>query len=320
MHAVRIHQHGGPEALVFEALERPAPKQNEVLLQVEAVGVNFIDVYRREGLYPVALPHTLGSEAAGMVVAVGEGVQRFKVGDRVAGVSVAGAYAEYAVAPADTLVVLPEGVSSAQAAAVLLQGMTAHYLVNDTYPLQGEQTCVVLAAAGGVGLLLVQLAKAKGARVIAVASTAEKRERAQAAGADAVLPYDDFAREVRRLTDGEGAHVVYDSVGQASFDESLACLRRRGLLALFGQSSGPVPPVDPQQLNAMGSLYLTRPSLYHYVATRAELEARAGEVLSQVAAGALTVRIDSTLPLREAAEAHRRLEARETSGKVLLEP
>jgi NADPH2:quinone reductase len=320
MHAIRIHQHGGPEALVFEALERPEPKQNEVLIKVEAVGVNFIDIYRREGLYPVALPHTLGSEAAGVVAAVGEGVQRFKVGDRVAGVSMLGAYAEYAVAPADTLVALPEGVSGVQAAAVLLQGMTAHYLVNDTYALQGGQTCVVLAAAGGVGLLLVQLAKAKGARVIAVASTDEKRAHAQAAGADEAIGYEGFAKEVRRLTGGEGVHVVYDSVGKATFDGSLDSLRRRGLLALYGQSSGPVPPVDPQQLNVKGSLYLTRPSLYHYIATRAELEARAGDVLAHVASGALTVRIDSTLPLREAAEAHRRLEARETSGKVLLKP
>jgi len=293
-----------------------------VLVKVEAVGLNFIDIYRREGLYKVPLPHVPGTEAAGTVEAVGEGVTEFQPGDRVTGVAFEGAYAEYAVAPAERLVRVPGGVKSELAAATMLQGMTAHYLVHDTYPLKEGDTCLVHAAAGGVGLLLVQMAKRRGARVLGTVSTEEKARLAREAGADEVVRYteEDFVGAVRRLTDGQGANVVYDSVGKTTFEGSLDCLRLRGMMVLFGQSSGPVLPFDLQTLNAKGSLFITRPSLFHYVATREELARRAGDVLGWVASGELSVKVDSSLSLSEAAEAHRRLEGRETSGKVLLRP
>ncbi len=322
MNAIQIDKNGGPEVLQFKDVPRPEPKAGEVRVKVEAVGVNFIDIYRREGVYKVALPHIPGTEAAGTVEAVGEGVSNLKSGDRVAGTAFEGAYAEAAVSPAEKVVKLPEGVTSEAAAAVMLQGMTAHYLAHNVYPLKPGDTCLVHAAAGGVGLLLTQMAKRLGVRVIGTVSTEEKERLARAAGADEVVRYTetDFEAAVKELTDGRGVAVVYDSVGKTTFDKGLNCLQLRGMMALFGQSSGAVPPFDLQVLNAKGGLFVTRPSLAHYTATREELEKRAGDVLGWVAGGELTVRVDSSLPLAEAAEAHRRLEGRETSGKVLLTP
>ena len=321
MNAIQMQKTGGPEVLELRDVSRPEPGAGEVLVRVEAVGVNFIDIYRREGVYKVALPHIPGTEVAGVVEAVGEGVG-LQPGDRVAGAAFEGAYAEYAVSPAEKVVKLPEGVTGEQAAAVMLQGMTAHYLAYDVYPLQPGDTCLIHAAAGGVGLLLTQMAKRLGARVIGTVSTEEKERLARAAGADEVIRYTeaDFEAAVRELTGAEGVAVVYDSVGKTTFDKSLNCLRPRGMMALFGQSSGVVPPFDLQTLNAKGGLFITRPSLAHYTATREELERRAGDVLEWVAAGELTVRVDSSHPLADAAEAHRRLEGRETTGKVLLTP
>ena len=321
MNAIQMQKTGGPKVLQLEDVPRSEPGAGQVLVKVEAVGVNFIDIYRREGVYKVALPHIPGTEAAGTVEAVGEGVS-LRPGDRVAGAAFEGAYAEYAVSPADKLLELPEGVTSEQAAAVMLQGMTAHYLAHDVYALQPGDTCLVHAASGGVGLLLTQMAKRLGARVIGTVSTEEKEQLARAAGADEVIRYTetDFEAAVRELTDAKGVAVVYDSVGKTTFEGSLNCLRPRGMMALFGQSSGAVPPFDLQVLNAKGGLFVTRPSLAHYTATREELEKRAGDVLGWVADGKLTVRVDSSHPLADAAEAHRRLEGRETTGKVLLTP
>jgi NADPH2:quinone reductase len=292
------------------------------LIAAEAIGVNFIEIYRREGLYPVARPYTPGEEAAGVVRAVGTGVTEFKPGDRVVSQSVKGAYAAQALVPADRAVRIPDGVSSKQAAALFLQGLTAHYLALSTFPLARGHRALVHAAAGGVGLLLCQIAKQRGAFVIGTASTPEKRQLARNAGADEVIDYTthDFAAETKRLTGGQGVHVVYDSVGRTTFDKSLDCLVPRGLMALFGQSSGPVPPFDPQILNRKGSLFLTRPTLNHYVATRAELLDRANELLTWVATNELDVRIGLELPLAKAADAHRALAARETTGKVILTP
>jgi NADPH2:quinone reductase len=289
------------------------------LVRVEAAGVNFIDVYRRTGLYKVELPHTLGQEGAGTVDAVGPGVTDVALGDRVAFTDVPGAYAQYAVAPADRLIPIPPKVNNRQAAAVILQGLTAHYLALATYPLEPGDVCLVHAAAGGVGLLLCQIAKRRGARVIATVSTEAKAELARGAGADEVILYtrQDFAAEVKRLT-GTGVHVIYDSVGKTTFDKGLDCLHPRGMMVLCGQSSGPVPPVDPQILNKKGSLFLTRPTLFNYTATREELLARAGDVLGWVADGSLSVRIHREYPLADAASAQRALEGRETTGKVLL--
>jgi len=289
------------------------------LVRVEAAGVNFIDVYRRTGLYKVELPHTLGQEGAGTVDAVGPGVTDVAVGDRVAFTDVPGSYAQYAVGPADRLIPVPPKVSNRQAAAVILQGLTAHYLALATYPLESGDVCLVHAAAGGVGLLLCQIAKRRGARVIATVSTEAKAELARGAGADEVILYtrQDFAAEVKRLT-GTGVHVIYDSVGKTTFDKGLDCLHPRGMMVLCGQSSGPVPPVDPQILNKKGSLFLTRPTLFNYTATREELLARAGDVLGWVADGSLSVRIHREYPLADAASAQRALEGRETTGKVLL--
>lgn len=322
MKAIRIHQTGGPEALRFEDLPTPTPGPGQALVRIEAIGVNFIDIYQRTGLYAVPLPAVIGQEAAGVVTAVGPDVTEVEPGDRVAWAGALGAYAEEAVLLASRLVPVPDEVPSRFAAAAILQGMTAHYLAWSTCPLSPGDTCLVHAAAGGVGLLLVQIAKMRGARVIATVGTEGKAVLAREAGADEVIRYtgQDFEAGVKRLTEGRGVRVVYDSVGQATFEKSLRCLEPRGVLALFGQSSGPVPPFDPQILNRHGSLFLTRPSLGHYVATREELLERGGQVLGWVRDGTLRVRIGLELPLAEAAEAHRRLAARETTGKVLLLP
>ena len=320
MRAVRIHAPGGADALRVEVVPVPRPGPGEALVRVEAAGVNFIDVYKRTGLYPVPLPATLGEEGAGTVVGVGDGVDVVRAGDRVAWASVLGSYAEYAVVPAAKLVPLPDAVTARQGAALMLQGMTAHYLASSTYPLRAGDRCLVHAAAGGVGLLLVQIARMRGAHVIGTAGSDEKAELARAAGADEVIVYarDDFAAEVRRLTDGAGVQVVYDSVGESTFLRGLDVLAPRGVMVLFGQSSGPVAPVDPQLLNRKGSLFLTRPTLAHYVATRDELLRRARELFEWVGGGALSLRIGAEYPLAEAASAHRALEGRRTTGKVLL--
>lgn len=322
MKAIRIHSHGGPEVLRHEEVPVPAPGPGEALVRIEAAGVNFIDIYHRSGLYPVSFPYTLGEEAAGTVTAIGPGVTGVVPGDRVGYTGVPGAYAEFAVVRPERLVPLPAGVTSRQAAAVLLQGLTAEYLTTSTYPLAASDTCLVHAAAGGVGLLLCQIAKRKGAKVIGTVSTDAKAELARGAGADAVILYtrQDFEAEVRRLTRGAGVQVVYDSVGRTTFDKSLNCLAPRGMLVLYGQSSGPVPPFDPQLLNRKGSLFLTRPTLGHYVATREELLQRAERVLGWVADRSLAVRVGGEYPLAEAAEAQRALAARETTGKLLLLP
>jgi len=320
--AIRVHSPGGPEALRYEDVPQPSPAAGDVLVKVAAVGVNYIDVYQRTGMYPVATPFTLGQEAAGVVTAVGTGVTDPKPGDRVAYTSILGAYAEYAVVPADRVVVLPDGVTTRQAAAAMLQGMTAHYLASTTYPLKAGDTCLVHAAAGGVGLLLCQVASRRGARVIGTVSTREKAALARDAGARDVILYteQDFEAEAKRLTNGAGLQVVYDSVGKTTFEKGLNCLTRRGMMVLYGQSSGSIGAFDPQVLSQKGSLFLTRPTLAHYIASRAELVARAGEVLSWVKSGILRVRIEHEFSLAEAAEAHRALEARKTTGKLLLIP
>jgi NADPH:quinone reductase len=322
MKAIRVHAPGGPEALKLEEVPRPVPKEGEALVRIEAAGVNYIDCYMRTGQYKMSLPGTVGLEAAGTVESVGPGVTSVKAGDRVAYASVPGAYAEYAVVPADRLVHLPDGLDARQGAAAMLQGMTAHYLTHSTYPLRPGDSCLVQAAAGGVGLLLCQIAKKRGARVFGTVSTEEKAKRAREAGADEVILYTktDFAAEVRRATGGRGVQVVYESVGKTTFDKSLDSLARRGLLALFGQSSGPVPPMDPQVLNQKGSLFLTRPTLVHHIEKREELLERAGAILGWVRDGSLKLTIDRELPLAQAAEAHRLLESRATSGKLLLIP
>ena len=324
MKAVRVHQFGGPEVLVYEEIDDPQPGPGQAVVQIEAAGLNFIDVYHRTGFYklPAPPPFTLGQEAAGTVIAAGEGVTEPAVGDRVAFCGVQGAYAEKAAVPAARLVKLPAGVSTRQAAAVMLQGMTAHYLACTTWPLQPGDACLVHAAAGGVGLLLCQIAKLRGARVFATVSTEEKAQLARQAGADEVILYthQDFESEVKRATGGRGVQVVYDGVGRTTFDKGLACLVPRGLMALFGQSSGAVAPFDPGRLAAGGSLFLTRPTLGHYIASREELTGRAGDLFGWLAGGRLEVRIGAELPLRNAAEAHRQLEGRHTTGKVLLIP
>jgi NADPH2:quinone reductase len=322
MKAIRLHEHGGPELLRYEDVADPAPGPMQALVTIEAIGVNFIDVYQRKGLYPMALPMTPGSEAAGTVRALGPGAGDLRVGDCVAYQGAPGAYAQLAVVPAERLVQLPQGLTTKQGAAAMLQGMTAHYLASSLYPLKPGDSCLVHAAAGGVGLLLCQIAKMRGARVIGTVSTKEKAARARAAGADEVILYmeQDFEAEVKRLTNGRGLPVVYDSVGRTTFDASLRCLAPRGMMALFGQASGPVPPFELQRLNQLGSLFITRPTLNHYVATRAELLARANDVLGWVREGKLKLHIGHEFPLAQAAEAHRQLEARRTMGKVLLVP
>jgi NADPH:quinone reductase len=322
MKAVRIHRYGGPEVLSYEDVALAEPGAGQARVKIEAIGVNYTDIYQRTGLYPGQLPATVGQEAAGVVDAVGPGVTDVQVGERVAYTSQPGAYAEAAVVEASALVSIPEGVETRTAAAVMLQGMTAHYLAVSTYPLKKGETALVHAAAGGVGQLLVQIAKRQGARVIGTVSTKEKARLAREDGADEVILYTqtDFVQETRRLTDGAGAHVVYDSVGKTTFEGSLDSLRSRGYLVLFGQSSGPVPPFDPQVLNRKGSLFLTRPSLVHYIATREELLWRTGDLFRWIKDGELKVRIDTSFPLSAAAEAHRYLEGRQTRGKVLLIP
>lgn len=322
MQAIRVHKTGGPEVLRYEAVERPTPGPGQALVQVHAVGINFMEVYQRSGQYQVALPFTPGLEAAGRVVEIGTGVSGVKVGDQVASQSFAGAYAEFSLAKADRLVVLPEGVPPRIGAAVMLQGLTAHYLACSTFPLEAGHTCLVHAAAGGVGLLLCQLAHRRGARVIGTVSTEEKAELARSAGADEVILYtkQDFAAETRRLTGGAGVQVVYDSVGRTTFAKGLECLAPRGMMVLYGQSSGAVDAIDPQVLAQKGSLFLTRPTIVNYVATRDDLLSRATELLGWVADGSLKVRIGHEFPLAAAAEAHAELEGRRTTGKVLLIP
>lgn len=322
MHAVQLREHGGPEVLEYVEADPPRPGDGELLVDVVASGVNYIDTYHRSGMYRVPLPFRLGLEGAGVVAAVGDGDTGFAVGDRVAWQGVPGSYAEQVVLPATTALRIPDGVDDQTAAAILLQGMTAHYLCNSTYPVQQGETVLVHAAAGGVGLLLTQLVAAKGARVIATVSTAEKERLAREAGAAEVIRYTevDFTEEVRRLTDGTGVPVVFDSVGKDTFDGSLASLRPRGTMVLYGASSGAVPPFDVQRLNSGGSLYLTRPTSAHYIASREELEWRAGELFAAIAAGTLTVRVGGTYPLADAARAHEDLQARRTTGKLLLLP
>ena len=322
MKAIRIHATGGPDALRFEDLAEPDPNPGEALVRIEAAGVNYIDTYQRSGQYRVSLPTILGQEGAGLVARLGAGVTGFQVGDRVAWTGVVGAYAESAVVPAERLVPVPRGMTGKQAAALMLQGMTAHYLACSTYPLSPGDTCLIHAAAGGVGLLLVQMARRRGARVLGTVSTDAKAALACAAGVDEAIRYDrqDFEEEVRRITRGAGVQVVYDSVGRDTFAKSLSCLARRGMLVLFGQSSGAVPAFDPQSLSHKGSLFLTRPTLAHYTATRDELVMRAGEVMNWVLDGSLSLHVHAEYPLERAADAHRDLESRGTTGKLLLVP
>ncbi len=322
MRAIRFHANGGPEVLSWEEVDDPQPAPGQVLIRLEAVGLNYIDTYHREGLYPVALPCVPGVEGAGKVLALGEGVSEVAVGDRVAYAGPMGSYAELAVVPADRVVPLPEGVSSEVGAAAMIQGITAHYLAHGSYPLKETDTALIHAGAGGVGLLLIQMAKLRGARVLTTVSTADKEALARGAGADEVIRYTevDFGDEVMKLTDGAGVDVVYDSVGKTTFDRGLDVLRPLGYMVLFGQSSGPVPPIDPGILNTKGSLFLTRPTSAHYTQTRQELLARAGDVLDWMAEGTLDLRIGHRFPLSEAAEAHRAIQGRKTTGKVLLLP
>ena len=322
MKAIRIHNPGGPEALTYEDIPVPEPKAGEARVKIEAIGLNYIDVYQRTGHYPIPTPFTLGMEGAGVVDAIGDGVTEVKKGDRVAYAMILGSYAEYALVPAARLVPVPAGVEAKTAAGLMLQGMTAHYLTHSTYTLKPGDIALVHAAAGGVGLLLIQIAKMLGARVIGTVSTEAKAQLAKQAGAEDVILYTqtDFLAEVKKLTGGAGVHVVYDSVGATTFDKSLDCLRPRGYLALFGQSSGPVPPFDPGKLAAKGSLFLTRPTLAHYALDRAELLKRADDLFNWIASDKLTLRIDKTFALGDAAEAHRQLEARKTTGKVVLIP
>jgi len=320
MQAIQVSQVGGPEVLTPVDLPVPSPKPNEALVNIKAAGINFIDVYFREGRYPTSLPFVNGQEGAGVVTEVGSDVTTLQPGDRVAYTSALGSYAEYAAVPADRLVKIPDELDFEQAAAAMLQGMTAHYLVHSSYPLKKGETALIHAAAGGVGLLLVQMAKKIGARVIATAGTQEKAQLARDAGADECIVYTeaDFEAETKRLTDG--VHVVYDGVGKATFDKDLNVLRPRGYLVLFGGSSGAVPPFDLIKLSQKGSLFITRPTLAHYTATREELEWRASDVLQSIARGELKLRIHKVYPLADAEQAHRDLEGRKTTGKLLLKP
>jgi NADPH2:quinone reductase len=322
MKAIRVHETGDASVLRYEEAPMPEPKEGEVRIKVEAAGLNFIDTYHRMGWYPLPRPFILGQEAAGVVESVGAGVSDFQPGDAVAYCMAQGGYADYAVAPARLLVKVPSGVSSQQAAAVMLQGMTAHYLTHSTYPLKAGDIALIHAAAGGTGALVVQMAKMLGAHVIATVGSEEKAAIARASGADDVIVYtqQDFEAETKRLTGGKGCHVVYDSVGKATFEKSLNCLRPRGYMVLFGQASGQVDPLNPQVLNQKGSIYLTRPSLGAYIATRDELLWRANDLFTWLATGKLEVRIDKSFPLAEAAAAHTYLEGRNTKGKVLLIP
>ncbi len=322
MKAVRVHKYGGPEVLTMDDIPVPEPKAGEARIKIEAIGVNFIDIYQRTGLYPIQTPFTLGSEGAGVVDAVGENVTEVKKGDRVAYAMVLGSYAEYAIVPAWRLAPVPSNIDAKSAATLMLQGMTAHYLTHSTYALRKGETALVHAAAGGVGLLLIQIAKQLGANVIGTVSTEAKAQLAKEAGANHVILYTqtDFLTEVKKLTDNRGVHVVYDSVGQSTFDKGLDCLRPRSYMVLFGQSSGPVPPFDPGKLAAKGSLFLTRPTLAHYTLDRNELLQRANDLFNWTVSGKLKLRIEKTFPLAEAADVHRQLEGRKTTGKVILLP
>jgi NADPH:quinone reductase len=322
MKAVRVHRFGGPEVLSNDDIAVPEPKAGEARVKIEAIGLNYIDIYHRTGLYPLQLPFTLGMEGAGVVDAIGAGVTEVERGERVAYAMVPGSYAEYAIVPAAKLAPVPTHIDAPSAAALMLQGMTAHYLTHSTYPLRSGEIALVHAAAGGVGLLLIQVAKQLGATVIGTVSTEAKAKLARDAGADHVILYTqtDFAAEVKKLTDNRGCHVVYDSVGQSTFDKSLDCLRPRGYLVLFGQSSGPVPPLDAGKLAAKGSLFLTRPTLLHYMLDRAELLQRANALFNWIASGKLKLRIERTFPMEEAAEAQRQMEGRKTTGKIVLVP
>lgn len=322
MKAVRIHAFGGPEVMQYEEVPTPTPGPGQAVVKLAAAGINFIDVYQRTGLYPNTLPYGLGLEGSGVVTAVGPDVADLKEGDPVAYTGVPGSYADYVLAPADRLVRMPDHLDLKVGAAAMLQGLTAHYLAYTTYALKPGDACVIHAAAGGVGLLLVQMAKQCGARVFGTVSTEAKAALAREAGADEVILYtqQDFETEVKRLTDGKGVQVVYDSVGVDTFDKSLNCLAPLGYMVLYGQASGPVPPFDPGILNTKGSLFLTRPSLFHYIADRASLEQRAGEVLGWIANGKLSLRMEHNFALADVAEAHRALEGRKTTGKVLLIP
>jgi NADPH2:quinone reductase len=322
MKAIQVKQVGGPEALELVDLAVPQPKANEAVVKIAAAGVNFVDVYYREGRYKLPLPYVAGQEGAGTVSAVGAEVKSLKPGDRVAWTGITGSYAEYAALPADRLVPIPQGVNEREAAATMLQGMTAHYLCYDTFPLKRGDTALVHAAAGGVGLLLVQMAHHLGARVIGTVSTEEKAKLARGAGADDIILYTqtDFEAETKRLTNGKGVDVVYDSVGKTTFEKGLNLLRPRGMMVLYGGSSGPVPPFDPIILTQKGSLFLTRPSLAHYIVTREELVSRSNAVFGMIAAGKLKLRIEHVYPLAQAQQAHRDLEGRKTTGKLLLIP
>lgn len=322
MKAIRITEVGGPEVMRLEELPTPEPQAGQLLVRVEAAGVNYIDTYQRSGQYKVPLPYTMGLEGAGVVEATGPGVTGIDTGARVAWTNVPGSYATHALVPAEKAVPLPGGITSEQGAAAMLQGMTAHYLAHSTFPLRRGDACLVHAGAGGVGLLLTQMARRIGARTFTTVSTDEKASLSKEAGADEVIRYtqEDFKDAVQRLTGGKGVRVVYDSVGRDTFEKSLECLAPRGMLVLFGQSSGAVPPFDAQVLSAKGSLFLTRPTLAHYTLTREELLSRAGEVFKWIADGSLKVRIGATLPLAEAGKAHAELQGRRTTGKVLLLP
>ena len=322
MKAIRIHAPGGPEVMRYEDVPEPAPKSGEAVVKVDAAGINYIDVYQRSGQYKLATPFTLGLEAGGTVTAVGANVTEVRVGDKVAYTGIPGAYAEYAVVPAPRLVALPAGISTKQGAALMLQGMTAHYLACSTYPLKKGDTCLVHAAAGGVGLILCQIAKLRGARVIGTVSTDDKAKLARGAGADEVILYtqQDFVAEVKRLTDGKGVQVNYDSVGKTTFEKGFDCLAPRGMMVLYGQASGPIGPFDLQILNAKGSLFLTRPSLNHHITTREELLQRSNELAGWIRDGKLKLRMEFEFALKDAAEAHRALEGRKTTGKVLIIP
>jgi NADPH:quinone reductase len=322
MKAIQVQKTGGPEALTLVNLPVPNPKPNEAVVKIAAIGVNFIDVYFREGRYPAQLPFINGQEAAGTVIEIGSSVEGFKPGDRVAYTGALGAYAEYAVVPADRLVHVPDKITDQQAAAAMLQGMTAHYLVKSTFPLKKGDTVLVHAAAGGVGLLLLQLGRNIGARMIGTVGSEEKAKLAREAGADEVIIYtqQDFEAETKRLTNNKGADVVYDGVGQSTFEKGLNLLRPRGYMVLFGGASGPVPPFDPIKLSQKGSLFMTRPSLFHYIATREELEQRSSDIFNVIAAGRLNLRIQHTYKLEDVQQAHRDLEGRKTTGKILLMP
>ena len=322
MRAVRVHNFGGPEALLYEEAPKPEPGPGEVRLKVEACGVNFVDVYHRMGRYPGPLPLIPGAEAAGVVDAVGPGVSDFKPGDRGASARVRGGYAEYAIVPASQLVAIPGNLDSHTAAAAMLQGLTAHYLAYSTYPLKAGDSALIHAAAGGLGLLLVQIAKMLGVRTLGTVSTEDKARLAKKAGLDDAILYTqtDFDQEVKRLTGGKGVNVVYDSVGKTTFDQSLNCLKPRGYLVLCGQSSGAVPPFDPQVLNPKGSLFLTRPTLGDYISDRPELLWRAGDLFKWIADKKLDIYVNKEFPLSEAAAAHTYLESRQSTGKLLLIP